>query len=80
MSETNDQSKKDPPKLIKGRGFKGYYLDDLKAWMDEDYYMQLQHWIAGQTVTMLNGRPLIYEHDLQKFLNFYLVRKDKKNE
>lgn len=53
---------------IKFEGMNAYFLNDLEQVMNHDYFMKLQAFLIGQTVGVKDGKILVYEHDLRRFL------------
>ncbi len=46
----------------------GYFTDDLKKEMPKWMWTKFQTWMFGQTMALIDGKPVAYEWDIDRFL------------
>jgi hypothetical protein len=62
------QDLKDKLKLYTHEQFSGYDWDDLERVMSAGQFSNFKDWMRGQTMAVLDGKAIVYEWDLDRFL------------
>lgn len=50
-------------------GIDGYSMKNIQEYLGPKEYARFQSWIAGQTVGVLDAKPVVYAHDFERFLS-----------
>jgi len=68
MKTKSNSTKKPTLELITSDGIEGFTLSTIQEYLNPQQFAQFKIWLVGQTVGMLNNKPIIYSHDLERFL------------
>jgi hypothetical protein len=58
----------DHPTLhVVGSGIEGYFYDEIVQYLGPERGQAFQQWMTGQTMTLYQGRGLVYAWDYERF-------------